>query len=109
APAEVRGEFKPIATNVPGIQIGELLPRTAAVMDKIALLRSLVGLQDEHSSWQNLTGFPMNVSQREGRPNFGSVIARVQGPTDPVIPPFVDLAPVMQHKPYNSPGPGMLG
>ena len=36
APAEVRGEFKPIATNVPGIQIGEHLPRLAACMDKLA-------------------------------------------------------------------------
>src|SRR5947209_9165615 len=64
APAEVRGEFRPIATRVPGVQIGELLPRTAAVMDRIALIRSLVGLRDEHSSFQNVTGFPMTLSQR---------------------------------------------
>src|SRR3954467_13431514 len=70
APAEVRGEFKPIATRVPGLQIGELLPRTAAVMDRVALIRSLVGLRDEHSSFQNVTGFPMTLSQREGKPHF---------------------------------------
>ena len=46
APTEVRGEFKPIDTNVPGIQICELLPETAKVMDKIALIRSIVGLRD---------------------------------------------------------------
>src|SRR5271169_5995023 len=40
APAEVKGEFKPIPTNVPGIQVCELLPRLAQCMDKIALLRS---------------------------------------------------------------------
>src|SRR5262245_28311422 len=40
APAEIRGEFKPIATNVPGIQIGEHLPRQARIMDKLAILRS---------------------------------------------------------------------
>src|SRR5947207_15985373 len=40
APSEVRGEFKPIRTNVPGIQIGEHLPRQAKVMDKLAVLRS---------------------------------------------------------------------
>src|SRR6202045_425436 len=57
APAEVRGEFKPIATNVSGIQIGELLPRMARCMDKMAVIRSIVGLQDEHSSFQNMTGF----------------------------------------------------
>jgi hypothetical protein len=109
APAEVRGEFKPIPTKVPGIQIGELLPRLAASMDKLILVRSLTGLVDEHSSFQNLTGYTMNVARREGRPHLGSVIAKVQGPADPVVPPFVDLFPTMQHKPYNSPGAGLLG
>src|SRR5436190_2126668 len=41
APAEVRGEFKPIATNVPGIRFCELLPRTAAMADKLCVVRSL--------------------------------------------------------------------
>jgi hypothetical protein len=109
APAEVRGEFQPIASRLPGVQVGELLPMTAAALDKIAVLRAVVGQRDEHSSYQNLTGFQMGVAQREGRPNFGSVIARVQGAFDPVVPPFVDLAPVMQHKPYNSPDAGRLG
>ena len=109
APAEVRGEFRPIATNVPGIQIGELLPRLARSMDKLILLRSLVGLRDEHSSFQNVTGFPMNESKRDGKPHFGSVIAKVQGPGDPIVPPFLDLFPTMQHKPYNSPNAGFLG
>jgi hypothetical protein len=109
APAEVRGEFRPIATNVPGVHIGELLPRTAAVMDRIAILRSIYGLRDEHSSWQNLTGYPMGVAQREGRPNFGSVVARLRGSSDRVMPPYVDLFPTMQHRPYNTPGAGQLG
>ncbi|MGH7170230.1 MAG: DUF1501 domain-containing protein, partial [Gemmataceae bacterium] len=109
APKEVRGEFKPIATNVPGIQIGELLPRLARCMDKLILLRSLVGLSDEHSSFQNITGFRMDESKRDGKPHFGSVIAKVQGPRDPIVPPFIDLFPIMQHKPYNSPAAGFLG
>ena len=109
APAEIRGEFKPIPTNVPGFQVGELLPRLAACADKYAVVRSLVGFIDEHSSFQNTTGFNMNATKREGKPHFGSVIARVQGPADPVVPPFVDLFPTMQHKPYNSPGAGFLG
>src|SRR5579859_157782 len=41
APAEVRGEFKPISTSVPGVQIGEHLPRLAKLMHKIALVRSV--------------------------------------------------------------------
>ncbi len=109
APDGIRGEFKPIATRLPGVQVSELLPRTAAALDKIAVIRSLVGLRDEHSSFQNLTGFTMKESQREGKPSFGSVIAKMQGAVDPVIPPFIDLFPVMQHRPYNSPGPGFLG
>jgi uncharacterized protein (DUF1501 family) len=51
----------------------------------------------------------MDVAKREGRPHFGSVVARLQGQTDPVVPAFVDLSPTMQHKPYNSPGPANLG
>ncbi len=109
APKEIRGEFQPIDTKVPGIQVGELLPRMAMVMDKVAVIRSLVGLRDEHSSFQNVTGFTMGISEREGKPHFGSVVSKVQGSVDPVVPPFVDLFPVMQHRPYNSPGPGRLG
>ncbi|MDR3623072.1 MAG: DUF1501 domain-containing protein [Paludisphaera borealis] len=109
APDGIRGEFKPIATKLPGVHVGELLPRTAAVMDKLAIIRSLIGQIDEHSSFQSMTGFPMDLSQREGKPHFGSVVSRVQGPVDPVVPPFIDLSPVMQHRPYNTPGPGILG
>jgi hypothetical protein len=109
APAEVRGEFKPIPTNVPGVQFGEHVPRLAKCMDKLVVVRSLVGQRDEHSSWQGYTATTMDAAKREMRPHFGSVVARLQGQTDPVIPAFVDLSPTMQHKPYNSPGPGVLG
>ena len=109
APAEVKGEFKPIATSVPGLQVCELLPRLARCMDKVALIRSITGLADEHSSWQNMTGVGMEAAKREMKPHIGSVIAKVQGPVDPLIPPFVDLFPTMQHKPYNSPSPANLG
>src|SRR5258708_24366531 len=105
----IGGEFKPIDTRLPGVQFGELLPRLATSADKMAVIRSLVGLRDEHSSFQNITGFPMDQSRREGKPHFGSVVSKMQGPVNPVVPPFVDLFPVMQHKPYNSPSPGHLG
>jgi hypothetical protein len=51
----------------------------------------------------------MSAAQREHKPHFGSVVAKVQGQTDPVVPAFIDLSPTMQHKPYNSPGPARLG
>jgi len=109
APAELRGEFKPIGTNVAGVQVCELLPRLSRCMDKLVVVRSLVGQRDEHSSWQSYTGTTMDVAKREQKPHFGSVVARVQGQTDPVMPAFLDLSPTMQHKPYNSPGAAMLG
>ncbi|MBY0456976.1 MAG: DUF1501 domain-containing protein, partial [Gemmataceae bacterium] len=109
APAEVKGEFKPIATRVPGVQFGEHVPRLAACADKLTVIRSLVGQRDEHSSWQSYTATTMDAAKREGKPHFGSVVARMQGQTDPTVPAFVDLSPTMQHKPYNSPGPANLG
>ena len=48
APSEVRGEFRPIATNVPGIQMCELLPRLARITDKLAIVRSIVGATGDH-------------------------------------------------------------
>src|SRR5690606_30167817 len=83
APKEVRGEFSPIPTSVPGIEFCELLPRLAGVADRCSILRSVIGQRDEHTSFQNLTGFPMSQAQREGIPHFGSVISKMQGPTDP--------------------------
>src|SRR3954451_12807632 len=60
APADVRGEFKPIATNVPGIRFCELLPRTARYADKMAVIRSLATDNDNHdvSGYWLLTGYP---------------------------------------------------
>jgi hypothetical protein len=109
APREIAGEFRPIATRVPGIVISEYLPRLAGMMDRLAIVRSIVGLRDEHSSFQTLTGYQMREVQREGKPNVCSVMARVLGPTSPIVPAYVDLFPTMQHKPYNIPGPGYAG
>jgi uncharacterized protein DUF1501 len=109
APGEIAGEFRPIATRVPGIRVTEHLPRLAAMMDRLAIVRSIVGLRDEHSSFQTLTGFPMQIAQREGKPNAGSIIGRLLGPTSRTVPAYVDLFPTMQHRPYNIPGPGFVG
>lgn len=109
APAEIRGEFSAIPTVVPGIDICEYLPKLASVMDRCAVIRSVVGQRDEHSSFQNLTGYSQRETERNQYPNFGSVVAKVNGATDPLVPPFVDLFPTMQHRPYNSTGAGYLG
>ena len=109
APAEIRGEFSPIASSLPGLDVCELMPKLAGVMDRCAIIRSVVGQRDEHSSFQNLTGYTMGETQRNQYPNFGSFVAKVKGPTEPLVPPFVDLFPTMQHRPYNSTGAGSLG
>jgi hypothetical protein len=109
APAEIRGEFKPIDSSVPGLQVGELLPKLSKTMHRIALLRSLVGFRDEHTSFQNLTGCPMDIAIRDRVPNVGCVVTKALGAVDPQIPAYADLFPIMQHRPYNIPGSGYLG
>jgi len=109
APVEIRGEFSPIQSSVAGIEVCELLPKLACVMDRCALIRSVVGQRDEHSSFQSLTGYSKRETEQTGYPNFGSVVSKVLGPTHPIVPPFVDLFPTMQHRPYNSTGAGYLG
>jgi hypothetical protein len=109
APAEIRGEFKPIATRVPGLRISELMPKVAAIADKIAFLRSLVGSAGAHDAFQCQSGFPASDLQSlGGRPALGSVVARLCGSADDAAPPFVDL---MQGRPLvrNSARPGFLG
>ena len=59
APAEIRGEFQPISTNVPGIEFCELLPRLAQRADKLAVIRSLVGSEGRHAAFQCMTAQPV--------------------------------------------------
>jgi Protein of unknown function (DUF1501) len=111
APSGIRGEYKPIPTNVPGLDICEYMPRLATMMDKFTVIRSLVGAADEHSAGQSLTGYRDAVSKAQGgRPSLGSIVSRLQGPVHPDIPPFVGLSPRSEHGPWANPGdPGYLG
>jgi hypothetical protein len=109
APAEVRGEFKPIATKVPGLRIGELMPKVAGIADKFTFIRSLVGSAGAHDAFQCQSGFPASdLRSLGGRPALGSVVAKLRGLADDPAPPFVDL---MQGRPLvrNSARPGFLG
>ncbi len=109
APSEIRGEFKPIRTNVPGIQICEHLPLMAGMMDKLAVIRSMVDARDDHSDFHCLTGRSKNNQPPGGWPSFGAMISKLQGANDPALPPFIGLEPKMQHRPYNAATPGFLG
>jgi hypothetical protein len=97
APAEIRGEFNPIATNVPGIQICELLPRTAAIVDKLAIARSLCTHSDLHdaSGYWILTGYPYKgqqsrqITRSTDWPYVGSVL-KMLAPS-PTLPSYTSV------------------
>jgi hypothetical protein len=110
APSDIRGEFKPIKTNVPGLEICELMPRLAKMADKYAVIRSLVGARDEHHSQLCLSGYT-RAEYGQGRwPAMGSVVSRLQGPVQPTVPPFVSLSVKMSFPGWMDPGgPGFLG
>jgi hypothetical protein len=92
APSEFRGEFVPVGTNVPGLQICELFPGLARRADKFAVVRGLVGSVDEHSYNTVMTGYRENsLSSVGGRPSNGSLIARLDGGSERPAPPFVSL------------------
>jgi len=110
APSEIRGEFKPIKTNVPGIQICEHLPLLAGMMDKLALIRSIVGATGDHYAVQCLTGRSHKNPPPGGWPCLGSTVSKLQGPTNKSIPPFIGLSPKMGHMEWADAGqPGFLG
>jgi uncharacterized protein (DUF1501 family) len=91
--AEARGEFKPIETNVPGIQVCELLPGLARHADKLTFLRGASHNQDEHDNAMQtvLTGNPPSGAGTV-YPNLGTVVARYRpGPT--VLPPAIHVQP----------------
>lgn len=104
APAEIRGEFKPISTNVPGIQICEHMPLQTRIMDKLAIVRGIKSNDlGDHTPHYIMTGFP----SRGQRPVLGSVVGHLR-PRSDGMPPYVSL----MYKPpglYDNEGPTYLG
>jgi hypothetical protein len=111
APSEVRGEFRPINTNVSGIEICEVFPKLAGMMDKAAVIRSVVGCSGGHDAHQCLTGWsPNELKSIGGRPAIGSAVSKLFGPVDPSVPPNIGLAAVTKHVPWSDSGTtGFLG
>ncbi len=95
APSEYRGEFRPIKTNVPGMEICELMPRQAKIADKFTILRG-VQLAHLHTANEFYSGYPWQDSPRASvpgeaqRPALGSIVSRVRGGGS-AIPPYVSL------------------
>jgi hypothetical protein len=96
APVEIRGEFKPVATKVPGMHICELMPRQARIADKLAIIRNMKFSGDNHSCELLTTGW--RAENRPHRPAHGAVVSFLKGRSSDV-PPYVVLGPPM------APGP----
>jgi len=115
APAEFRGEFKPIQTNVPGVQICEHFPMQARIWDKLACIRSIISV-DEHADSMVMTGKSDRENKLAQHPSFGSVVSRVRGDQGDV-PAFVSLRGStrgtepgflgISHRPFTPSGPGI--
>jgi hypothetical protein len=117
APAEIRGEFRPISTNVPGLQITEHLPRLAAQADRYAIIRSLTHGDNSHGSAGHamMTGYrPRRLGEvpptPDDCPHFGSVLARLRADERAVVP-FVQLPQAIETSTAVVPGQtaGFLG
>ena len=113
APAEIRGPYQPIATSVPGTQIGELLPLTANIVDKFTILRSHSHADNAHQTGRHwvLTGYPPSFADGQAQgmpfnalyPSIGSIVARELGQRG-AVPPYVEMP-----NPLGPGGPGFYG
>lgn len=110
APAEIRGEFQPISTSVPGIQFCETVPKLAAVADKFTVVRSICHHDPNHGGGNHymMTGAPTPVPVNCGafvtfHPSFGSVVSYHRGVTNG-IPAYMTLP-----RQSRSGGPNFLG
>jgi hypothetical protein len=118
APAEIRGEFRPIATRVPGLMIGEHLPRLAARADKYAVVRSLSHRENNHlvATHHVLTGHPQpgaffdKVASRDDWPSYASTLDQLR-PRNDGLPTGVNLPTFLMEGPLVWPGQhaGFLG
>jgi len=100
APAEIRGEFRPIATNVSGIQIGEHFPLLARRLDRLAVIRSMTHPNVDHTTSTHylLTGQPPPPGSdlRKDWPHVGAVLAKLGRGKRP-LPPFVSMRPKLEN------------
>lgn len=109
APKEVAGPWRPVASNVPGMELCEAFPMLSRVADKLVTVRSLVGSQSGHDAIQVFNGHnPRKTTPNGGWPQFGSAVSKVTDAGE-ASPSFVSLCYPCTHGPYNEPGPGFLG
>src|SRR4051812_25906225 len=86
APSEFRGEFRPVRSNVPGMDLCELLPEQAKIAHRFAVVRSATWVEPDHQRIEIFTGFP----KRQRRPSFGSAGSQL-GSREASMPKIVRL------------------
>jgi hypothetical protein len=107
APAEIRGEFRPIKTNVPGIEICELFPRMAKMMDKFVPIRSISDADGRHDGYQCMTGRRFGDRKPAGDwPSAGAWVSSLQGGVNPAVPPNLALMYPTGNRTWGEPGVG---
>jgi hypothetical protein len=106
APSEIRGEFQPITTKVPGVEICELFPRIAGMMDKFVPIRSIVGARGSHYATEAVTGRGKAGAPTGGWPSMGAWVSKLQGPVNPTVPPHLSMFYKTGHQPWGDPGNG---
>src|SRR5262245_44502208 len=106
APANVRGEFRPIDTSVPGIRISEHFPRFAKLMKHAAVLRGMSTLESDHklATYHVHTGY-QNRAGAVSFPSLGAIVAKELGKRDVPLPNFVTIG----RGPQEALGAGFLG
>ena len=113
APREIRGPFHPISTIVPGLQIGNILPRCAKITDKFTIMRSHSHRDTAHQTGRHrvLTGYPPSFADGQAKgmpfnelyPSIGSILSHELGPGG-AVPPYVEMP-----NPLGPGGPGFYG
>ncbi|MBX9787580.1 MAG: DUF1501 domain-containing protein [Pirellulales bacterium] len=96
APVEIRGPFGAIDTALPGVQICEHLPKQAAMLDRMTLIRSVDAQFSNHEPNQvfqtaNLAAEPRINPEAPKYPAIGALASKILGPRDPALPPYVVL------------------
>jgi uncharacterized protein (DUF1501 family) len=110
APAEIRGEFTPIASRAPGVQLTNILPHMSKVTDKIAILRGMTHADPDHTKGYHVMmtgvnpGVVLPVAQNNNtHPSLGSMVAKL-GRNASSLPPYISVPNLL-----NSGGPAFLG
>jgi hypothetical protein len=107
APAEIRGDFKPIATNVPGIEICEMFPKMAQMMDKFVPIRSIDDADGGHDGYQCMTGRRRrDRTPPGGWPAAGSWVSKMQGQVNDAVPPNCSLMYTTGNRTWGETGAG---